>query len=105
MLVCLSPRSVKKIAGHARQCEFFSFAPENARHLRMYAHQIFSARTFSDRRTAFLLLRRVLSMNSRIFGSERGLEALAHHGNRPRTSVASATRPTPTVIAAARGGT
>jgi hypothetical protein len=44
MLVCLLPRSVKKIAGHVspavRNC---ILAPENARHLRMYASQFFSA--------------------------------------------------------------
>ncbi len=44
-MVCLLPRSVKKIAGHVSlAARIWNLAPENARHLRMYAHYFFSAR-------------------------------------------------------------
>src|SRR5215472_11967253 len=39
IMACLLPRSVKKIAGHVLPvAKIFGFAPENGRHLRMYAH-------------------------------------------------------------------
>ncbi len=44
-MVCLLPRSVKKIAGHVSLAARISdLAPKNGRHLRMYAHYFFSAR-------------------------------------------------------------
>jgi hypothetical protein len=38
-------------------------------------------------------------------GAGVGLEKIQHYGNKPRTSVASATRPTARIMAPARGGT
>ena len=38
-------------------------------------------------------------------GTAAGSEIIPHYGNKPRTSVASATRPTARIMAPARGGT
>jgi hypothetical protein len=46
-MVCLLPRSVMKIAGHVSlAARIWNLAPENARHLRMYAHYFLFAIDF-----------------------------------------------------------
>ena len=158
-MILFLPRSLNKIAGHARRCDF-SFAPENARHLRMYAHHFRCARqnfcsrcaerrniryeleketkeatkslTSLHRRSGLSdpapvvaafsgvvgeIQRNCLTIMPRqalvaLFAPESfaaagfaGAWRVTHHGNSPRTSVASATLLTATVMAAARGGT